>query len=178
MTGALLLLSRRGRLDNVRLLLLGVAIGICGSAVTTWLLYFSNDQSLREIMFWMMGSPHGLQSKQPAWWWVPYLAVMGWLLMRREALSLLQLGDAQAQLMGLDLQRLRWQLVLAVYLSAQRVGGGYGGLHGFHWAVDPASDATAGGTQWCPLCIECILASGARHCLLADLLSRNILPER
>ena len=74
-TSTLLFLARGGRLDNVRLLLLGVAIGICSSAITTWLLYFANDQSLREMMFWMMGSLAYGQS-QPLWWWLPYLAVM------------------------------------------------------------------------------------------------------
>ena len=173
-TGTLLLLSRRGRLDNVRLLLLGVAIGICGSAVTTWLLYFSNDQSLREIMFWMMGSLAYGQT-QPAWWWLPYLAVMGWLLMRRQALSLLQLGDAQAQLMGLDLQRLRWQLVLAVCLLSGLAVAMAGSI-GFIGLLIPHLMRLLGRGS-AHFVLGASLLAGASTLLLADLLSRTVLPS-
>lgn len=173
-TGTLLLLASRGRLDNVRLLLLGVAIGICGSAMTTWLLYFSNDQSLREIMFWMMGSLAYGQA-QPAWWWLPYLAVMGWLLLRRDSLDLLQLGDEQAQLMGLTLHRLRWQLVLAVcLLSGFAVA--LAGSIGFIGLLIPHLMRLLGRGSARFVLVASLLA-GASTLLLADLLSRNLLPS-
>ena len=173
-TGTLLLLASRGRLDNVRLLLLGVAIGICGSAITTWLLYFSNDQSLREIMFWMMGSLAYGQA-QPAWWWLPYLAVMGWLLLRRDSLDLLQLGDEQAQLMGLTLHRLRWQLVLAVcLLSGFAVA--LAGSIGFIGLLIPHLMRLLGRGSARFVLVASLLA-GASTLLLADLLSRNLLPS-
>ena len=171
-TGALLLLASRGRLDNVRLLLLGVAIGICGSAITTWLLYFSNDQSLRAIMFWMMGSLAYGQA-QPAWWWLPYLAVMSWLLLRRGSLSLLQLGDEQAQLMGVALRRLRWQLVLAVcLLSGFAVA--LAGSIGFIGLLIPHLMRLLGRGSARFVLVASLLA-GASTLLLADLLSRNLL---
>lgn len=173
-TGTLLLLASRGRLDNVRLLLLGVAIGICGSAITTWLLYFSNDQSLREIMFWMMGSLAYGQA-QPAWWWLPYLAVMGWLLLRRDSLNLLQLGDEQAQLMGVALRRLRWQLVLAVcLLSGFAVA--LAGSIGFIGLLIPHLMRLLGRGSARFVLVASLLA-GASTLLLADLLSRNLLPS-
>ena len=173
-TGTLLLLASRGRLDNVRLLLLGVAIGICGSAMTTWLIYFSNDQSLREIMFWMMGSLAYGQA-QPVWWWLPYLAVMGWLLLRRDSLDLLQLGDEQAQLMGLTLHRLRWQLVLAVcLLSGFAVA--LAGSIGFIGLLIPHLMRLLGRGSARFVLVASLLA-GASTLLLADLLSRNLLPS-
>ena len=173
-TGTLLLLASRGRLDNVRLLLLGVAIGICGSAITTWLLYFSNDQSLREIMFWMMGSLAYGQA-QPAWWWLPYLAVMGWLLLRRDSLNLLQLGDEQAQLMGVALRRLRWQLVLAVcLLSGFAVA--LAGSIGFIGLLIPHLMRLLGRGSARFVLVASLLA-GASTLLLADLLYRNLLPS-
>ena len=173
-TGTLLLLASRGRLDNVRLLLLGVAIGICGSAITTWLLYFSNDQSLREIMFWMMGSLAYGQA-QPAWWWLPYLAVMGWLLLRRDSLNLLQLGDEQAQLMGVALRRLRWQLVLAVcLLSGFAVA--LAGSIGFIGLLIPHLMRLLGRGS-AHFVLSASLLAGASTLLLADLLSRNLLPS-
>ena len=170
----LLRLSQRGQIGGSRLLLLGVAIGIASNALTTWLLYFSDDQALREIMFWMMGSLAYGQT-QPAWWWVPYLAVMGWLLMRREALSLLQLGDAQAQLMGLDLQRLRWQLVLAVCLLSGLAVAMAGSI-GFIGLLIPHLMRLLGRGS-AHFVLSASLLAGASTLLLADLLSRNILPS-
>ena len=98
----LLRLSQRGQMGGSRLLLLGVAIGIASNALITWLLYFSDDQALREIMFWMMGSLAYGQI-HPAYWWLPFILVCGWLLCQHRKLALLQLGSYQAQLMGLDL---------------------------------------------------------------------------
>jgi vitamin B12 transport system permease protein len=173
-TSTLLFLARGGRLDNVRLLLLGVAIGICSSAITTWLLYFANDQSLREMMFWMMGSLAYGQA-QPLWWWLPYLAVMVWLVLRRDTLTLLQLGDYQAQLMGLDLRRLRWQLVFAVcVLSGLAVA--LAGSIGFIGLLIPHLMRLLGRGSARFVLLASLLA-GATTLLLADLLSRNLLPS-
>ena len=173
-TSTLLFLARGGRLDNVRLLLLGVAIGICSSAITTWLLYFANDQSLREMMFWMMGSLAYGQS-QPLWWWLPYLAVMAWLVVRRDSLTLLQLGDFQAQLMGLDLRRIRWQLVFAVcVLSGLAVA--LTGSIGFIGLLIPHLMRLLGRGSARFVLLASMLA-GAVALLLADLLSRNLLPS-
>lgn len=113
MTVLLLGLLRHYRLDISRLLLLGVALGICASAATTWLLFMANDGTLREILFWMMGSLAYGQSR-PLFWWLPYLLVLAWLMWRRDWLAQLQLGEQHAHLLGLDLKRVRWQLILAV----------------------------------------------------------------
>ena len=115
MTLILLGLTRGQRLDSARLLLLGVALGIGAGAVTTWLLFLANDTSVREILFWMMGSLSYSQD-QSAWWAIPYLLSLGWLLWRRDAFTLLQLGEQHAQLLGVNLKRLRWQLILVVAL--------------------------------------------------------------
>ena len=100
---------------------------------------------------------------------------MGWLLMRREALSLLQLGDAQAQLMGLDLQRLRWQLVLAVCLLSGLAVAMAGSI-GFIGLLIPHLMRLLGRGS-AHFVLSASLLAGASTLLLADLLSRNILPS-
>lgn len=131
----LIRLSKQGLLGGSRLLLLGVAIGIATNALTTWLLYFSDDQALREIMFWMMGSLSYGQL-HPAFWWVPFLIVMSWLVMQYPKLALLQLGAYQAQLMGLDLKATRRKLVWAVcFISGMCVA--LAGVIGFIGLVVP-----------------------------------------
>jgi vitamin B12 transport system permease protein len=111
----LLLAARRAHLGHARLLLLGVAIGILTNAVMTWLMYFADDGSVREFMFWMMGSlAYG--SQQLGWWWLLMPLTLLWLIRQGRALQQLLLGETQARLMGLDVHRLRVRLVLAVCL--------------------------------------------------------------
>ncbi|MFM4717916.1 vitamin B12 ABC transporter permease BtuC [Aeromonas bivalvium] len=111
----LLLAARRAHLGSARLLLLGVAIGILTNAAMTWLMYFADDGSVREFMFWMMGSlAYG--SQQFGWWWLIMPLTLLWLIRQGRGLQQLLLGESQARLMGLDVQRLRVRLVLAVCL--------------------------------------------------------------
>ncbi|HAT05709.1 MAG TPA: vitamin B12 ABC transporter permease BtuC, partial [Aeromonas salmonicida] len=94
-TMLLIRLARRARLGHTRLLLFGVAIGILTNAAMTWLMYFADDGSLREYMFWMMGSlSYG--SQQLAWWWLVLPLTLGWLCWQGRALQQLLLGETQA----------------------------------------------------------------------------------
>ncbi len=172
-TLVLLLLSRHVRLDAARLLLLGVAVGIGTNAMTTWLLYFSNDQSLREIMFWLMGSLAYGQA-QPGYWWLPFLLTLGFLLSQARSLALLQLGEYQAQLMGLDLARVRRRLVMAVCLLTG-LSVALAGVIGFIGLVVPhlLRLLGRGGPEFV---LPGAALGGGLLLLVADLLSRTLLP--
>lgn len=173
-TAGLLWLSRRAGLIGARLLLLGVAVGILSGALTTWLLYFSDDQSLRAIMFWMMGSLAYGQA-QPGYWWLPYLLCLGWLLSQHRQLALLQLGELQAQLLGLELAPVRRRFILAVaLLSGMTVA--LAGLIGFIGLVVPHLLRLLGRGEPAFLLPASALGGGGLL-LLADLLSRSLLPS-
>ncbi len=168
----LLRLSRQGMMGGSRLLLLGVAIGISTNALTTWLLYFSDDQALREIMFWMMGSLSYGQL-HPAYWWIPFLIVMAWLVWQSPKLALLQLGTYQAQLMGLDLKTTRRRLVWAVcFISGMCVA--LAGVIGFIGLVVPhllrllSKDSTV-------FTLPASVLTGGVLLLTADILSRSVV---
>lgn len=60
-------IARAMHLTTARLLLVGVALGILSSAIVTWAFYFSDDLSLRQLMYWLMGSIGG------ASWYVHFL---------------------------------------------------------------------------------------------------------
>lgn len=171
-TLCLLALCRKGRLDNSGLLLLGVALGMGCGAISSWLLYFSADDAVRAILFWMMGSLSYGQAL--AWgWWLPYLLAILWLLHRRHVLSLLQLGDYQAQLMGLELKRLRRELVLVVCLLCG-LSVALAGAIGFIGLVVPHLMRRLGrdGPEFV---LPASALGGALLLLLADLLSRSLL---
>ena len=112
-------LSQRAQGSLARLLLVGIAINaLCGAAVGV-LSWLSNDQQLRQLSLWGMGS-----LSQAQW---PMLAVCAafilpaLLLTQRRArhLNLLQLGEEDAHYMGLDVRRTQRQLLT---LSALLVG--------------------------------------------------------
>ena len=168
----LLRLSHRGQIGGSRLLLLGVAIGIASNALTTWLLYFSDDQALREIMFWMMGSLAYGQI-HPAYWWLPFIIVCGWLACQHRKLALLQLGTYQAQLMGLDLQKTQRKLVWAVcFISVMCVA--LAGVIGFIGLVVPHLLRLAG-KDGPAFTIPASVLAGSLLLLIADVLSRSVV---
>ena len=171
-TMLLIRLSHQGQMGGSRLLLLGVAVGIASNALTTWLLYFSDDQALREIMFWMMGSLAYGQI-HPAYWWLPFILVCGWLACQHRKLALLQLGSYQAQLMGLDLQKTQRKLVWAVcFISGMCVA--LAGVIGFIGLVVPHLLRLAG-KDGPAFTIPASVLVGSLLLLVADILSRSVV---
>jgi len=171
-TMLLIQLARRARLGHTRLLLFGVAIGILTNAAMTWLMYFADDGALREYMFWMMGSlAYG--SQQFAWWWLVLPLTLGWLCLQGRALQQLLLGETQARLMGMNVDRMRVRLVLAVCLLTG-VAVSLCGVIGFVGLVVPHLLRLCGGSDQRFLLPASALGGGALL-LGADLVARSAL---
>ncbi|HAD40718.1 MAG TPA: vitamin B12 ABC transporter permease BtuC, partial [Plesiomonas shigelloides] len=102
----LLWLAHYRQLNNARLLLMGVALSILSGALMTWMVYLSDDLSLRQLMYWMMGSFSGISWSQL--WLLPLLVIpLLWLLGRGQVFNLLMLGDTAARQLGLNTRVLR-----------------------------------------------------------------------
>ncbi|MFD2176665.1 vitamin B12 ABC transporter permease BtuC [Veronia pacifica] len=114
-TSILVLMARKRLVSTTRLLLIGVALGILSGSVVTWAFYFSTDLSLRQLMYWLMGSLSGVHWSQLTLSFL-MLPVLTWLCLQGKKLDLLMLGDVQARQLGLESGRLRWQLILMVSL--------------------------------------------------------------
>ncbi|MCA6998068.1 FecCD family ABC transporter permease [Dickeya solani] len=113
-------LSLSGERSLSRLLLVGIAINAIGSAATGLLAWISNDQQLRQLSLWGMGSMAQAQ-------WVTVVAVASlvvpcvwWLQRLASPLNLLQLGDEEAHYLGVDVHRTRRRIVIlcAVLVAA------------------------------------------------------------
>lgn len=171
-TALLVGMSRRRRLDTGRLLLCGVAIGILANAAVTWLLYLADDASLRQFMFWLMGSLAFGGSQ--LFWSLPLLLTGALLLWRRGgAMQLLLLGEDQARLMGLDVVRERtWLILLVCLLTALAVS--LAGVIGFVGLVVPHLLRLCGVTHPRHL-LPASALGGALLLLMADLLARTTL---
>lgn len=114
-TGLLVGLSKRQAMSMAKLLLIGVALGIFSSAIVTWAFYFSSDLNLRQLLYWLMGSLAGVQWVQLTFAFV-VLPVLIWLCCQGKQLDLMMLGEIQAKQLGLELEQLRWKLILMVSL--------------------------------------------------------------
>ena len=165
----LLTISRKRRLTNARMLLVGVAIGIVCSALMTWAIYFSSNLDLRQLMYWMMGGFGGIDWNQ-IWLAMLLLPVLLWLVFQGNALNLLSLGIVQAQQLGISLTTWRYGLVLAVgWIVGLSVA--LSGVIGFIGLVIPHILRLAGITDQRRLLPACALG-GASVLLLADVVSR------
>jgi iron complex transport system permease protein len=130
-------LSRHdGRVDTVTLILVGVAINaIIGSAMGM-LNYIADDEQLRSVVFWSMGSLGGAT-------WHSDLAILpmiaaGAIFLPRKAgaLNLLVLGEREARHLGVDVERLRFMLIVIVALTTAAAVA-FAGIIGFVGLIVP-----------------------------------------
>ena len=167
------LASRDGRTSVTTLLLAGIAINALAGAGTGLLTYLADDQQLRTLTFWSMGSLGG------ATWpavgstalliAVPLLALP--LLAR--TLNALLLGEAEAGHLGVAVQRMQ---PLIVALAALAVGAAVAvsGIIGFVGLVVPHLLRLALGPDHRLLLPGAALLGGSLL-LLADLLARTLV---
>ncbi|WP_075181665.1 vitamin B12 ABC transporter permease BtuC [Pantoea sp. 1.19] len=170
-TGILLRFARR-HLSSARLLLAGVALGMIGSALMTWAVYFSSSLDLRQLLYWMMGGFSGI-----GWQYAPLmlalLPLLFWLLGRWRVLDRLALGELAAQQLGLPLARWRSLLVLATG-AVVGICVALAGSIGFVGLVIPHLLRLCGLSQHRAL-LPCSALAGAAGLLAADILARLLL---
>lgn len=165
--------SRLAQGQLARLLLVGIAINaLCGAAVGV-LSWLSNDQQLRQLSLWGMGSLTGAQ--WPSLLVCALMIVPALLLVQTRArrLNLLQLGEEDAHYMGVDVKRTQRQLLV---LSALLVGTAVAvsGIIGFVGLVVPHVMRFCLGSDHRWLLPGAALA-GAILLLLADTLARTVV---
>ena len=170
-TGAVLMLARRGASPE-HLLLSGVALNAIFGAGTSFLLALSAGQFQvsGQILFWLMG---GIENRTWEHVWVGLPAILvGCLLMLPlgRPMNLLSLGEPSAQSLGVDVKRLRWQLIaLSTVLTALATA--VGGVVGFVGLVVPHLLRLAFGPDHRRL-LPLSMLGGASLVLLCDLPTR------
>ncbi|BAT58970.1 hemin transport system permease protein HmuU [Variibacter gotjawalensis] len=115
----LILYALAGRdAGTMTLILAGVAVNALAGALTSLALNLSpNPYAALEIVFWLMGSL--ADRSLPYVWLTAPLMIIGWalLLASAPALDALTLGEDTAKSLGINLQRLRFQLVAGAALA-------------------------------------------------------------
>jgi len=171
-TGAVILLAQSGA-GTERLLLSGVALNALLGAGTSFLLTTTSGhfEVNAQILFWLMG---GLENRswEHVWMGVPaILAACLLLLPLGRAMNLLSLGEQSAQSLGVDVRRLRWQLiVLSTVLTALATA--VAGIVGFVGLVVPHVLRLIFGPDHRRL-LPYSMLGGASFLLVCDLVTRT-----
>ena len=100
------------------LLLTGIAMNALAGALIGLCTYLADDEQLRNLSFWTLGSLAGAQ-----WLWVGLFAALlalGYFRLTRlkQSLNALALGDTAARQVGVDVHDLRKQIIVWVALLA------------------------------------------------------------
>ena len=163
---------RGGRAQMATMLLAGIAINALLGAAISFILSFSDNDELRDIVFWLLGSLAGsvwdyVYSAGPL-----ILAAVALLVRQAGALNLLTLGEAEARHLGLRVQRTQLLIVAAAAL-ATGAGVAVAGVVGFIGLIAPHMVRLAVGPDHRRLMPASALA-GAILVLGADLGARTI----
>lgn len=168
-----LLARQGGRTEIVTLILAGIALNTFAGAGTALVTYVANDQQLRAIVFWSLGSLGGAtwQNVVAA---TPFI-LLGLALSLRwgQALNLLVLGEREARHLGVDTERIRMQLIL---ISAMMTGAtvAVAGVVGFIGLIVPHLIRMIAGPDH-RVVLPASALGGAILVLVADLASRVIV---
>lgn len=162
---------------SLTLILAGIAVSALAAALTSLVLNLSpNPFAASEIVFWMMGSLED-RAMTHVWLALPFM-VIGVALMGTlgRGLDALTLGEDAAQAMGINVRRLRLQLIFG---TACVVGAGtaVAGAIGFVGLVVPHILRPFVGAHPSRLLWASALG-GAIMVLAADIAARVVLPDR
>ena len=111
-----------------RMLLSGVAISFMFGALTSLLLYFSGPQAAASVLFWSLGS---FAKASWATLWLPLVVVavctLTILLFKRQIIAI-KAGDETAHTLGINVQRLRLNILLLCSLITAVLVANCGGI--------------------------------------------------
>jgi iron complex transport system permease protein len=171
--GLVLMLARQGNtVPLVSLILAGVVIGSSLAAATSFIMLGARENAAG-ILAWLLGS-FALSSWSKIASVLPLILVAGlaiWLSSR--ALNLMQLGEEQAQQLGLPVEAFKYGLIVVATL-ATAAAVSVAGIIGFVGLMVPHAVRLAVGPDHRTL-VPMAALWGALFMVLADLLARTVI---
>ncbi|SEL98206.1 iron complex transport system permease protein [bacterium A37T11] len=162
-----------GRPDVGTMLLAGIAINALAGSLTGLITYMADDQQLRNITFWMLGSLGGA-TWQTVSALLPFVLFPLLLLPRLgKSLNTFALGEMQSDHLGIDVNRIKTQVVI---LATMAVGASVAvsGIIGFVGLLVPHMVRLMAGVDNRTL-VPASALLGALTLTLADLLCRTVI---
>jgi iron complex transport system permease protein len=162
-----------GRTSVATMLLAGIALGALSGAVSGLMVYAADDQQLRDLTFWGLGSLAGATWAKVATAAPILLLAMAGAMTLGRGLNGLAFGEATALHLGIPVQRVKTLAILAVAAATGGAVAVSGGI-GFIGIVVPHLLRLATGPDHDPLLLNAALL-GASLLLGADIISRVII---
>ncbi len=158
-------------LPSTNLILAGVAVSSFATALTSYLMLYSNEEMHRALA-WLLGGA-SMSGWDPVLAMLPYTLVgSGILTASGYALNVLQFGEEQAQQLGLDVKRVRRIIVFAATLTAAAAVS-FSGIIGFLGLIVPHLIRLLWGSDYRKV-IPLSMLGGAALLLAADILARRV----
>lgn len=165
--------THRGRTSVATLLLAGIALAALTGAMSGLLVFASDDQQLRDLTFWQLGSLGGATwSKLLVAAPIILLALYGANTLGR-ALNGMAMGEATALHLGIPVQRAKNLAILCVAAAVGAAVAVSGGI-GFVGIIVPHLLRLATGPDHEPLLINSALLGGALL-IWADFIARVVI---
>ena len=165
--------TSHGRTSVATMLLAGIALAALAGALSGILIFMADDQQLRDLTFWGLGSLAGASWAKVIAAGPLILLAIGAALFLGRGLNGLALGEATAAHIGIDVQRLKSVAILAVAGASGAAVAVSGGI-GFVGIVVPHLLRLATGPDHRTLLPNAALL-GASLLVLADMLARVII---
>jgi len=173
-TGIVYRLGRREGQTSVGVMLLaGVAMTALAGSIIGLFTYLADDAALRTLTFWNLGTLNGASYARLWPLLLVCVLVILWLPRRARALNALLLGESEARHLGVEVERLKRELILCIALG---VGAAVAaaGLIGFVGLVVPHLVRLIAGPDHRVVLPASALA-GASLLLFADVFARLVL---
>ena len=172
-TTTVYLLARVGKtLPVTTLILAGVALSALLSSIVSYLM-MSSGESLRGIIFWLMGS-FSLSDWAEVRIVLPYVVVgSSVIILFGRMLNVMQLDEEQAQQLGVNVERLKIILLAAATLITA-AGVSFVGTIGFVGIIIPHAVRLVWGSDHRSL-LRLSILTGAVFMILTDLIARTVL---
>lgn len=169
------LLASRNGFSHARMILIGIGVQAMLGAVISWVLSRTSEYDVANTMRWMNGSLTNARMQESLS--ILVITVLGsiFLFTRKEALQLIELGDAYAETLGADIRRLYPQAVSAAVLLVAFATAAVGPISSVSFLAGPIAGRIAGRSR--SGLVPSALA-GAVLVLAADLIGQYLLPAR
>jgi iron complex transport system permease protein len=161
-----------GALPVTTLILAGVAMGALLMAIVSYLITISGDK-IHGVVFWLMGS-FSVSQWSEVWVTLPVVILGGMIiLIFARSLNLMQLGEEQAQQLGVNVEKMKLVLLAAAtVVTAAAVS--FVGIIGFVGIIIPHAVRLIWGPDYRFLLPLSVLI-GAVFLILADIVARTAL---
>ncbi|MFC3914365.1 FecCD family ABC transporter permease [Pseudaeromonas sharmana] len=173
-----LLVYRLGRgpfgTSMAMMLLAGVAVGAIAFSVLGLLNYVADDEQLRDLSLWQMGSLAGASWPRVILALLMALLFWGWSQRQAGRLNALLLGEAEARHLGVAVERLKRNAILVCALAVG-ISVAAAGMIGFIGLMVPHLVRLISGPDYRRL-LPLSALGGALLLLFADLLARQLAP--